>query len=248
MEYRRKRESCIVLEAVETVLEIQETLQPRGIMILDACFGLDRDWRRAVLSELAERQLRCGFWIQTRIDLIDEEDLALLAKLNVKIDLGVDSFSRTMLEIMRKTADADAYLEKFLDLSRNCSRWGIEHDAYLIFNHPGESEETIEEHETFLRRQVFPELRGGMLWLRSGAFSRAVSYSTISMRSGRGTDHPLRVRPGGWRKRDQLTLSRSVIPSRDEGGTPFCVEPKRIGNLIGDFSRFSRRLRQGLSS
>lgn len=245
MEYRRKWQSVSVPEAVEVVAEVEETLQPRGVMILDACFGLDKHWRRGFLSELVKKPHRCGFWLQTRIDLIDGEDLELLSKLNVKIDLGVDSFSRTMLTIMKKTTDADAYLEKFIDLSTQCSRWGIEHDAYLMFNHPGESEETLEEYETFLRTRVFPALRSGTLWVRGGTFSLFPGSFVFRHLDAFEKQYGTSVECATWwrEERDQMMLSRSILPSRDGKGNPFRVTPERVRKPIAEFNRSSRRFR-----
>jgi hypothetical protein len=246
MEFRRKWQSASVPEALEIVREVEETLRPRGLMILDACFGLDRQWRREFLSALARTPHRCGFWVQTRIDLIDDEDLALLAKLNVKIDLGVASLSRTMLTIMKKTADADAYLERFLDLSEKCSRWGIEHDAYLMFNHPGESEETLEEHEAFVRKRLFPELRGGMLRIRSGTFSLFPGSFVFRHLDAFEEKYGTSVECAAWWREegDQLALSRSLHPSRDRSGRPFCVTPQRIRGPIAEFNRSFRRFQR----
>jgi hypothetical protein len=245
MEYRRRWHSVSVPEALEIVREVEEALRPRGVMILDACFGLDGQWRREFLSELAGRPHRCGFWIQTRTDLIDDEDLPLLARLNVKIDLGVDSLSRTMLAIMRKTKNADAYLERFLDLSDKCSRHGIEHEAYLMFNHPGESEQTLEEHEAFVRDRLVPALRGGMLSIRSGTFSlfpgSFVHTHLDAFKERYGTSVECEA---WWREeRDQMALSRSIVPSRDSRGNPFRVTPERIRKPLADFNRASRRVR-----
>jgi radical SAM superfamily enzyme YgiQ (UPF0313 family) len=244
MEYRRKWRSFSVPEALEIVREVEETLRPKGLMILDACFGLVRQWRREFLTELAKRPHRCGFWLQTRIDLIDDEDLPLLAKLNLKLDLGVDSLSETMLNIMKKTTDAQGYLERFLDLSRKCSRLGIEHDAYLMFNHPGESRETLEEHEAFLRTRLVPQLRGGMLWIRSGTFSLFPGSFVFRHLDRFEEKYGTSVECAAWwrEERDHLMLSRSIFPSCQKGSKPFQVGPERIRKPIADFNRSSPRV------
>ncbi len=244
MEHRRKWEAVAVPEALDVLRDVEAALRPAGILILDACFGLDRPWRRAFLTELARRPRDCGFWIQTRIDLIDDEDLPLLAKLKVKLDLGVDSLSRTMLTIMKKTSGADAYLERFLDLSARCSRLGIEHDAYLMFNHPGESGETLAEHETFLRNHLSQKLRGGTLRLRGGTFSLFPGSYVFRHLETLGERYGTSVECEEWwrEERDQMALSRRVVPSRDEAGRPFRVEPERVRGPIVAFNRSSRRL------
>lgn len=242
MEYRRRWTAVPVSEALETLREIEQGLAPRAIMILDACFGRDPGWRKSFLKGLCRQKHRCGFWIQTRSDLPDEDDLERLAGLSVRIDLGVESFSPTMLRMMKKTPDPDRYLEHFVRLSKTCSALGIEHDAYLIFNHPGESEKTVREHEHFMACRVLPELAGGTLRIRSGTFSLFPGSAVyrdlplLSKRFGTTAHHP-----EWWREEgDHLALSRSVVPSRDKRGRAFVLSPHRIAGPIAEFNRSFR--------
>jgi len=249
MEYRRRWTPVPVPEALRTLAEIEQGLSPRAIMILDACFGRDPTWRKDFLKGLVEQGHRCGFWIQTRSDLLDDDDLEQLARVAVRIDLGVESFSPTMLRIMRKTPNPTRYLERFVSLSRKCSALGIEHDAYLIFNHPGESEKTVREHERFMERRVLPELAGGTLTIRSGTFSLfpgSAVYDSLPLladRFGTTAEHP-----EWWKEEgDHLALSRSVIPSRDNRGRPFVLSPRRIAGPIAELNRSFRGARESSS-
>ena len=52
----------------------------------------------------------CYLWMETRVDVIDEEDLELMSRLNIKMDFGIDSFSTSMLKIMNKTKNPNAFL------------------------------------------------------------------------------------------------------------------------------------------
>lgn len=245
MEYRRRWTAVPGPEALKILAEIEQELAPQAIMILDACFGRDPGWRKDFLKGLAGQRPRCGFWIQTRSDLLDDDDLDRLARLSVRIDLGVESFSPTMLRIMRKTPDPARYLERFVSLSRKCSALGIEHDAYLIFNHPGESEKTVREHERFVERRVLPELAGGTLTIRVGTFSlfpgSAVyrDLPVLAKRFGTTAEHPQWWKEEG----DHLALSRSVIPSRDDRGRPFVLSPRRIAGPIAELNRSFRGAR-----
>ena len=246
MEYRKTWSACDVSEAIELIAHLEERLNPRSILILDACFGLNKKWRKAFLLACTEREHSCGFWVQTRVDLIDGKDLEMLSKLKIKIDFGVDSLSRTMLRIMNKTKEPEAYLEKFLALSKKCSELGIEHDAYLIFNHPGESEKTVEEHEAFFRTRVMPDLGNGTLRVSSGTFSLfpgSYVYDHLDLfreEYGTSVEHP-----AWWKEEgDQRALSRRLIPSRHRNGEPFSVSPERVSGLVQAFNRGSRRLRR----
>lgn len=246
MEHRKTWSACDVPEAVGLISHLEERLNPRLIMILDACFGLNRRWRKDFLLAWTEREHSCGFWLQTRVDLIDEEDVRMLSKLKIRIALGMDSLSKTMLGIMNKTRDPEGYLDKFLGLSRRCSELGIEHDAYLIFNHPGESEKTVEEHEAFFRTRVMPELGSGFLRVSSGTFylfPGSFVYDHLEhfrQEYGTSVEHPVWWKEEG----DQQGLSRRLVPSRHRDGKPFFVFPERVNGLIREFNGGSRRPRR----
>ena len=145
MEYKRQWSSLPVDDAVGLIKKLVHEMNPRYFTIFDACFGLSSKWRKAFLSELVKADLDCNFWLETRVDVIDEEDLELMSDLNVKMDFGVDSFSKSMLRIMNKTKDPEAFLKKFVNISSICNQSNILHDVYLIFDHPGETEETYAE-------------------------------------------------------------------------------------------------------
>jgi radical SAM superfamily enzyme YgiQ (UPF0313 family) len=246
MEYRRRWTACDVPEAIELISDLEAGLSSRTIMILDACFGLDKKWRKAFLKACTQREHTCGFWVQTRVDLIDEEDVELLSKLRIRIDFGVDSLSRTMLRIMNKTQDPETYLEKFVALSRCCSKLGIEHEAYLIFNHPGESDETVEEHDAFFRSRVMSELGNGYLWVSGGTFSLFPGSYVYDHLDRFKEDYGTHVEHPEWWKEpgDQHALSRRLTPSRDRNGRPFSVSPERVRGLIQTFNTGSKRGRR----
>jgi radical SAM superfamily enzyme YgiQ (UPF0313 family) len=140
-----------------SITEIQraaERFKPAAIGIADACFGMQDRWRKEFLERLAD--LRPPYWLlfQGRAEHLDEEDIRLLSEHRVEVQFGVESCSPTMLKIMKKTPHPEAYLDTFRRTSRRCSDYGIVHGANIIFNHPGETRETLGETFAFIDEEL----------------------------------------------------------------------------------------------
>ncbi len=242
MEYKRKWRRLPVLKAIARILEINHEIAPAYIAIFDACFGLDKTWRRAFFSELIRTKIECHFWFETRVDLIEEEDIELMSKLNLKVDFGIESFSATMLKIMNKTRDPASYLQKFVTLSRKCSELKILHDALLIFNHPGETANTYAEFGQFFKKTVSPMLAGGYLRIffqRYSFFPGSYIFNHFDdFKEEYGTQIQF---PSWWKQKENHFLaSRAVVPSKDKAGRSFAVPLNQISAGIKEFNRQSQ--------
>lgn len=242
MEYKKKWSGYPVVEAIELISRIEKEISPKYIAIFDACFGVDKVWRRELLSEIARKNIQCYFWLETRIDLIDEEDLELISRLNLKIDFGIDSFSKTMLTIMNKTKDPDLYLKKFIQISKRCNELKILHDVFLIFNHPGESKKTYDEHQSFFEEQVSPKLTGGYLRIRYQRFSFFPGSYVFNHAADFENKYGFSILHPKWWKEEEnhYIASRSVTPSTDKKGAPFFVPLKEVSKEIKDLNKMSR--------
>lgn len=242
MEYARTWRPLPVDDAVALVTDLARRDGFEYVMLFDACFGLDRRWRRAFLSGLVEAAVPCWLWLETRVDLLDDEDLDLLARLRVKVDLGVDSFSPAMLEIMGKTRDPEAYLGRFLQISERCNALGILHDAFLIFNHPGETAATLAQTMDFIRRRVEPSLVGGHLRLRGQSFAIFPgSHVAEHLEEYRRTYGTRVLVPDWWRRQgDHAALARYVIPSLDADQRPFTADLAPVEETLSAFNARSR--------
>lgn len=242
MEYKRTWSSLPVETAISRILDANRKLSLKYITIFDACFGLNRAWKRDFLKELAKQHLDVYFWLETRADLVDETDIGLLSGLKVKIDLGIDSLSTTMLGIMKKTLNPHSYLDDFLRVSKGFSKERILHDSYIIFDHPGESPETWDEFKQFYHTRVMPELKNGYLRIKYQRFSYYPGnhiynhYREYERRYGFKALHPQ-----WWKETsDHYQLSRKTIPSLDKDGNAFHVPLKEASSLVKAFNACAR--------
>jgi anaerobic magnesium-protoporphyrin IX monomethyl ester cyclase len=120
------------------------------LRVTDALFGLRTPWRRAVLEGLARKPLRARrIWLLTRVDLLEREDVELMAAAGVSPGFGIESGSHTMLRAMGKSTDPQGYL----DAIRRFSQWALQFDVpfgvNFIVGHPGETESTVRESAQF---------------------------------------------------------------------------------------------------
>jgi len=242
MEYKKKWSSLSVETAIDYIMKINEQISPRYIPIFDACFGFDKNWRKEFLTELIKKNLDLYFWLETRVDLLDEEDIRLLSKLKIKIDFGIDSLSTTMLRIMRKTMSPDSFLDNFVNISKACSKYGILHDMFMIFNHPGETEKTYEEFNRFFMDTVCPELKHGYLRIKYQRFAYYPGSYIYNHQTEFQEKYGFKARHPKWWKEsvDQYSNSRDIIPSTDENGRPYFVPLKETSKMVKAFNLLSK--------
>jgi len=155
---RAKREvrwrSYSVERAIDEVERLHAWLDLRGwtLFVTDALFGMKTSWRRAFLEELARRALPIDtIWLLLRIDLVEDDDLALLRDAGCSVGFGLESGDPEQLAIIRKTGRLDTYLDRM----REIAAWSLEHDlawgANVIVGHPGETRASMERSAAYLR-------------------------------------------------------------------------------------------------
>jgi len=116
----------------------------------DACFGLKPAWRRAVLAGLAENPPEAVLHWQTRINALNAADIDLMAALDVMVELGLETVSPRMAELMRKCRDGDAYVRESRELLAALGAKGIVSRLFVVLNHPGEDSQSLGETMAFM--------------------------------------------------------------------------------------------------
>jgi radical SAM superfamily enzyme YgiQ (UPF0313 family) len=141
-------------QSIEVLQSLIESLDPKQIKIMDPCFGFDSKWRKKFLMELCRCRIEKLLWAETRMGLIDKEDIDLLSQLNFVIAFGIESCSKKMLRIMNKTPNPEKYLRQFEETLSYLNEKEVPYQAGFMFNHPGETPETFRESIMFLRTFV----------------------------------------------------------------------------------------------
>ena len=160
------------LAAVEELHRADRELDLRGwsLRILDPLFGLRSDWRKTFLSALAERPVRADkVWLVLRADLIDREDMALMARANVACGFGLESGDPAQLKRIRKTGKLHGFLDKMLDIAQWARELNVAWGANIIVGHPGETEQSMRTSAAYMRK-LFLDPRGTHGFLAADPF------------------------------------------------------------------------------
>jgi radical SAM superfamily enzyme YgiQ (UPF0313 family) len=244
MEYNNKRKCLDVEEAIEYVSWIENNLSTKLICFFDPLFGQSSKWRKRFLQGLIDKKIKSWIWLFTRIDILDEEDIKLFSKLNIMVKFGIESFSKEMLTIMNKTTNPEKYLNSFIEISKLCNKYRVLHDAFLIYNHPGESLRTIKENRDFFDNKIKKELIEGYLRIESIKYSLYPGSSVYNnMDFYEQTYGSIFPEKKWWKKENECNLaniSRSIIASKNGEKEIFIKEMNKFLNEIDRFNKLSR--------
>ena len=114
----------------------------------DPIFGLNKKWLEKFL-ELYNFQDISYAWIETRLDILNENLIQKLQSKKFYLMYGLESYSKRMLSIMNKTTNPKEYLEKFEKVYQIHKKLENFYMLNVLFNHPGETKESY--HKTFNR-------------------------------------------------------------------------------------------------
>jgi len=207
--------SYSVDQAVTIIRRLSDDHDVERINITDACFGYNKHWRREFLSKLIKSKIKREFWAETRIDLIDREDVDLLSKLNFRIDFGVESCSATMLRIMGKTKNPKMYLKKCEEVTGYMNKKGARYSLFFIFNHPGETCHTYIETLRFIDSLIIKHKTiSGVVGVQDFAFFPGSHVHTHLNHYKKEYGTVVKHRQWWKEKGPHEELARSVIASR----------------------------------
>ncbi len=206
-------------QAFDQINEAVARYSPGIVGIADACFGLKPAWRKEFLTLMNEAKPSYQIIFETRPEYMDLEDIDALANLDVEVQFGIESGSAKILSLMRKTKQPAKYLERFRRISNELSQRRILHRANIIFNHPGETETTLNETFDFID-SMMKTTQSYLMWI-CRPYMHYPGCELDRNRSHFESTYGTRFySPEWWREdRDQYLASLDSIPS---------------GNLEGD--------------
>jgi protein-L-isoaspartate(D-aspartate) O-methyltransferase len=198
-------------EAVEEMHRLDRflDLSDWSLFVADALFGMKRAWRRQFLEALARHPIRAiRTWLLIRIDLLEREDVALMARANVSPGFGLESGDTRQLRRIRKTGQLEGYLDKMLEIADWCRQDDVPFGANVIVGHPGETEDTLRTSAEYFRK-LFLDERGTNGFL---------SVDPFRLYPGSPIDEDL----DGWRERTGFRPHR--YPWWHDGDQDFLAE------------------------
>lgn len=119
----------------------------------DDAMTINRQFILAFCAELLKRNKRFRWACYTRVDLVDEEVIALMAKAGCySVDFGIESGNeRVRNEIINKRF-SNEQIKRTLDL---CLKNKINADGFFMFGHPTETKNEVRETMEFILKNNF---------------------------------------------------------------------------------------------
>ena len=113
-----------------------------GIWFKDSIFNMRKDWVETFAKKLISCKSPYHFQINTRVDLINAEQIALLKKAGLcQIDLGIESGSQKSLETLKKGTTIDQIRSNVRIIQNS----GIKVSGFFMIGIPGETEDEINQ-------------------------------------------------------------------------------------------------------
>jgi anaerobic magnesium-protoporphyrin IX monomethyl ester cyclase len=112
----------------------------RAVLFRDPEFALHRDRVVGICEGILERKVRLAWRCETRMEDLDEELIALMAKAGcIGINMGVESADEQVLRNVKRRAIPSEQAAKAV---RACKKNGIEAFCFFILGLPGETRES----------------------------------------------------------------------------------------------------------
>jgi len=187
------------------------------LFIADALFGMKRKWRKTFLEGLARRPIRARkIWLLIRVDLVERDDIALMARANVGPGFGLESGDPEQLKRIRKAGRLHDYLEKMLTVAEWARQDNVAFGANIIVGHPGETESSLRTSAAYMKRLFVDHPKGTHGFLSVDPFRLYPGSPIDEERADWERDTGMHVhRYPWWHDGDQDFLAEWVDPSGD---------------------------------
>lgn len=127
---------------------LQRDFGIEGIWFKDSIFNLRKEWVREFCSEIRRTGLKLRWQINTRVDLVDEEQVAEMAACGLEqIDLGIESGSPETLKTLRKDVSIETIEKAVAAVKRH-----VRVSGFFMVGVPGEKLEDVEMTFELARR------------------------------------------------------------------------------------------------
>ncbi len=141
--YGNRYNTRSVKQVVEELLYLKKNYQFDHVWFCDDIFGLKPGWVNEFADQLEKAQLKFSYKIQSRVDLLlEENNIAALARSGCDtVWVGAESGSQKILDAM----DKGTKVEQIYEASRLLKKQGIKTAFFLQFGYLGETMEDIKK-------------------------------------------------------------------------------------------------------
>jgi radical SAM superfamily enzyme YgiQ (UPF0313 family) len=126
----------------ELINSVTRQMPVKRIMFNDAFFGKNNDQANEIIEFLSKEYPDLNYWIETRVDRVNQDWFKNLPKLKMEIFIGVESLAPSTLTRMGKSKRPEKYIHDFYNLIELSQQQEVNLRLGFIMNFPGESYES----------------------------------------------------------------------------------------------------------
>lgn len=136
---------------VDEMEELLKTTGKKGIYFNDLCLAGSKEWAILLCKEIIKRKLKVFWTCETRVDNLDKELVAFMAKAGcVRLSFGVETLNDTILRNINKRTTVKQ-IERAV---ANANKVGITPYLQMILGLPGETYRTIKNTVNLLDQWI----------------------------------------------------------------------------------------------
>jgi anaerobic magnesium-protoporphyrin IX monomethyl ester cyclase len=180
----------------EELRRLREQIAPDHIWFADDIFGMTPEWIREFAYEVARRDARIPFMMQSRVNLITQPVASALRAAGAQeVWLGVESGSQRVLDAM----DKGSHVDTARVATRNLRREGIRACWFLQLGYPPEDWNDILLTRDLVRDEAPDDIGVSVAYPLPGtAFFERLSANLGPRRNWRDTDELAMLFPGAF--------------------------------------------------
>jgi anaerobic magnesium-protoporphyrin IX monomethyl ester cyclase len=135
----RQRSAKKVVDDMEI---LQRKYNVKGIQFRDPLFGVTKNFIEELVHELTTRKLNIIWGMETRLDLLNEKNLAEMYNVGLRnINVGIETFNQTIAKNNRRLLVEEVHQKNLIAF---CKNKGINVSAFYILGLEGDTKQTIE--------------------------------------------------------------------------------------------------------
>ena len=129
-------------KVVDDIEMLQKKYNIKGIQFRDPVFGLKKNFISEFVNELASRKTQITWGIETRLDLLNEENLTMMFDTGLRnINVGIETSNASIAKNNKRLLVEEGHQNRIVKF---CSDKGINVSPFYILALEGDTQETME--------------------------------------------------------------------------------------------------------
>ena len=130
-------------KVVDDMVHVKEKHRVKGIQFRDPTFGLHKSFIPAFCEELKRRDVKIKWGMETRLDLLNEENLQQMFDVGLRnINVGIETNNAAVAKANKRPLIEENHQERVVKF---CEKIGIKVTAFYILALEGDTVETVRE-------------------------------------------------------------------------------------------------------